>query len=105
MILKIWEIFRQIHTPGGHFSGDLAMLEQWQLLLCVSYYINFLIQGRFQQVQTKMMKLSTVKAKILDINLEQWLLFLVEQQFFIVLPFWIVLCCSILVMKCTELYT
>lgn len=66
------------------------MLEQRQVLLCVSYYINFLIQGRFQQVQTKMMKLPTVKAKILDTNLEQWLLFLVEQQFFIGFLFCIV---------------
>lgn len=65
----------------------------------------FFIQGRFQQMQNKMTELSTVNLKILDISLEQWSLFFVEQQFSISFIFCFVLCCSFLIMKCIELYT
>lgn len=45
-------------------------------------------------MQTKMMKLSTVKLKILDISLEQWLLFLLNSSSLLVFSF--VLSCAVL---------
>lgn len=56
-------------------------------------------------MKNKTNELSSVKLKISDMSLEQWSLFLVEQQLFISFLFCFVLYCSFLVMKCIELYT